>query len=161
MISVSKMNLAYKYDLNKYRNLTVEEHNESKRDNITIKHKNVDKISTIKIIFIAIVVFFILGSVIYSKVQLSAVYSEINSQKVELASLESENARLKAEIEAHTSLKNIEEYAESIGLEKLNKAQIWYIDIRNEDVVIIPEESANTFVRIKKFFDSVLEYLFE
>ena len=86
-------------------------------------------------------------------------YSQINVKKTELASAESENARLKAEIESYTSLKNIEEYAENIGLKKLDKAQIWYIDIQSEDVVEIPDAKENIFVKIKKYIDSAKEYI--
>ena len=84
-------------------------------------------------------------------------YNKINAQKAELTVAESENARLKAKIESDTSLKNIEEYAENIGLKKLDKAQIWYVDIQNDDVVKIPEKEENYFLHIKKailsFFD--------
>ena len=48
------------------------------------------------------------------------------------------------------SLRNIEEYAEEIGLKKLDKAQIWYVDIQQEDIVKIPEKDENFFVKIKR-----------
>lgn len=153
---MSRMNLAYKYDLNKYRNLTAaEEAPEPKRDNITIKRKNMDKGSTIKIIFLAAAALILLFFVVYGKVQISDIYSKINNQKAELAIMESENTRLKAEIESHTSLKNIEEYANSLGLKKLDKAQVMYVDIQNDDVVIIPEEDENIFVKIRKSINSI------
>lgn len=156
---MSRMNAAYNYDLNKYRHLSAEETAEPKRKNITINRKNMDKASTIKIILLATVALLLLFCVVYGKVQVSDMYSQINVKKTELASAESENARLKAEIESYTSLKNIEEYAENIGLKKLDKAQIWYIDIQSEDVVEIPDAKENIFVKIKKYIDSAKEYI--
>ncbi len=158
---MSKLNMAYKYDLNKYRNLSTDsdEYEEAKRE-ITIKRKNIDKGSTIKIVLLAIVAMILLFCVIYGKVQISDMYSQINNQKSYLSSEQSENARLKAELESYTSLKNIENYAEKVlGLEKLDKAQIMYVDIQNDDVVFIPENDDNVFVKIKNFFNSIIEYI--
>ena len=157
---MSKLNMAYKYDLNKYRNLSTDayEYEEAKRE-ITIKRKNIDKGSAIKIAVLAIVAMVLLFCVIYGKVQISDMYSQINNQKAYLSSEQSENARLKTELESYTSLKNIEEYAENVlGLEKLDKSQILYVDIQNADVVIIPENDDNIFVKIKNHFNSIKEY---
>ena len=105
----------------------------AKRENITIKRKNINRGSIIKIILLAVAALVLLFCVVYGKVQVSDMYNRINIQKAELSAAESENARLKAKVESHTSLKNIEEYAENIGLQKLDKAQIWYVDIQSEE----------------------------
>lgn len=161
------MNLAYdndhnnKYDLNKYRKLDSDNNytadSEKELEYITIKKKNADRGNTFKIFFSAIAALVLLFCVVYGKVQISDMYNQINKQKAELTVMESENARLKAEIESYTSLKNIEEYAENIGLKKLDKAQIWYVDIQNDDVVKVPENEENWFLKVKKsilsFFD--------
>lgn len=156
---MSRMNLAYdsdsenNYDLNKYRNLgTVETPQEIIEKNQNLKQKNIDRMATVRIIALALFALAILFSVVYGKVQESDIYNQINNQKTELSMAESENARLKAELESYTSLRNIEEYAEEIGLKKLDKAQIWYVDIQNDDVVKIPENQDNMFVKIKKNF---------
>lgn len=159
------MNIAYdnenNYDLDKYRHLNGDnrssENNEKDHEYITIKRKNADRGNTIKIVLSALAALVLLFCVVYGKVQISDMYNKINAQKAELTVAESENARLKAKIESDTSLKNIEEYAENIGLKKLDKAQIWYVDIQNDDVVKIPEKEENYFLHIKKailsFFD--------
>ncbi len=156
---MSRMNLAYdsdsenNYDLNKYRNLgTVETPQEIIEKNQNLKQKNIDRMATVRIIALALFALAILFSVVYGKVQESDIYNQINNQKTELSMAESENARLKAELESYTSLRNIEEYAEEIGLKKLDKAQIWYVDIQNDDVVKITENQDNMFVKIKKNF---------
>lgn len=149
------------YNLNKYRRLSNEEEVADSltggHENITIKTKNADRSHAMKIIGIAVTALVLLFCVVYGKVQISDMYSKINNQKSLLTVAQSENARLKAELEAYTSLRNVEEYAETIGLKKLDKAQIWYVDIQNEDVVKIPESEDNLFVQIKKSILSVLD----
>ena len=159
---MSGINLAYdnenNYDLNKYRNLSnsAEETELKNQEQIIIQQKKVERNKTVMIIIAALGALVILFCVVYGKVQVSDIYSQINAQKSELNVAESENARLKAELESYTSLRNIEEYAEEIGLKKLDKAQIWYVDIQQEDVVKIPEKNENFFVKIRssvrKFF---------
>lgn len=135
----------------------LERRRRNQENNITVKKINAARISTLKIFFIAIAALVLLFCVVYGKVQISDMYNKINDQKNSLSVSESENARLKAEIEAFTSLKNIEEYAENIGLKKLDKAQIWYVNIQNDDVVKIPEREENFFVKIQNAITSVLE----
>ena len=153
---MSGINLAYdnenNYDLNKYRNLSnsAEETELKNQEQIIIQQKKLERNNTVMIIITALAALVILFCVVYGKVQVSDIYSQINAQKSELNVAESENARLKAELESYTSLRNIEEYAEEIGLKKLDKAQIWYVDIQQEDVVKIPEKDDNFFVKIKR-----------
>ena len=156
-------NLAYQrenendYNFNKYRNLPNDAENEPRRETLISAKKNIDKTSALKIILLALVAAVLLFCVIYGKVQISDMYSQINNCKAELSTEKSENARLKAELESYTSLRNIEDYAEEIGLEKIDKAQIRYIDIQNSDVVEIPESEDNFFIRFKKFFNRIVE----
>jgi cell division protein FtsL len=153
---MSGINLAYdsenNYDLNKYRNLSnnQEDAEIKNQEQIIIQQKKLERRNTAKIIVMAFAALVLLFCVVYGKVQVSDIYSRINSQKNELTVAESENARLKAELESYTSLRNIEEYAKDIGLKKLDKAQIWYVDIQQEDVVKIPEKDENFFVKIKR-----------
>lgn len=95
--------------------------------------------------------------VIYGKVQVSDMYNQINEQKAVLENLESENARLKVSIESYASLENIESHAEQIGLKKIDKAQIWYIDLSDGDDIRISEADDNIFVKIRKVFNSLSE----
>ena len=153
---MSGINLAYdnenNYDLNKYRNLSnsAEETEIKNQEQIIIQQKKIERTNTAKIIITALGALILLFCVVYGKVQVSDIYSQINTKKTELNVAESENARLKAELESYTSLRNIEEYAEEIGLKKLDKAQIWYVDIQQDDVVKIPEKDDNFFVKIKR-----------
>lgn len=158
------MNMAYKYDpnkynLNKYRNLDIktQEPEEINRQKITIQSKNADKNSSLKIVVGAVIVMVMLFCVIYGKVQVSDMYNQINEQKAVLENLENENARLKVSIESYASLENIESHAERIGLKKIDKAQIWYIDLSDGDDIRISQTDDNIFVRIRKVFSSLSE----
>ncbi|MCD7800071.1 MAG: hypothetical protein LUG94_02530 [Ruminococcus sp.] len=108
----------------------------------------------------ALVVTILLFVMIYGKVQVSALYTQISQEKQAVEILESENVRMQSEIEGNMSLKNVESYAEDVlGLKKLDKSQIVYIQIQNEDVVQVVDSEENIFVSIKEKFNSIIEYL--
>ena len=44
-------------------------------------------------------------------------------------------------------------------MQKLDKSQIEYLSIENGNVIDIPEENENFFVKIKHSFEDFLEYL--
>jgi len=108
-----------------------------------------------------LVVTILLFVMIYGKVQVSALYTQISNEKQVVDLLESENVRMQSQIEGNMSLKNVESYAENVlGLKKLDKSQIVYIQIQNEDVVQVIETEENIFVKIKEKFNTIVEYLF-
>ena len=55
----------------------------------------------------------------------------------------------------------VEEYARNeLGLVKLDKSQIEYVEVNNEAVAnVIEQKDRSVFVRIKNWFVSVLEYI--
>ena len=110
---------------------------------------------------VACSVFAICFVVISGKVETSKIYRQISSAEQNLESVQSENVRLQSELEGKMTLKNVEEYAsEVLGLQKLNNTQIEYVETQTDDVVVIPEEEKNIFVRIKDGFDKFVEYIF-
>lgn len=124
------------------------------------KHRN-KKTSSIGVVLSAIVVTILLFLLIYGKVQVSALYTQIADEKASVDILQSENVRMQTEIEANMSLKNVENYAEDIlGLKKLDKSQITYIQIQNQDLVEVVETEQNIFVVLKEKFNNIIEYLF-
>lgn len=112
-------------------------------------------------VFIAGVMALLLFSVVInSYVQLNEVYSSISDANAELNILRSENVRMQTELEGKASISNIKDYAENhLGLQKLDKSQIQYIEIQTEDTVEIDEEEQNIFVRIKHKFEDIVAYL--
>ncbi len=106
---------------------------------------------------LALVLFFF---VINSYVQLNEVYSDISSATTELNELRSENVRMQTELEGQASIRNIKEFAEErLGLKKISQSQIQYIQIKTEDEVIVEEPEQNIFIKIKRWFVDLIEYL--
>lgn len=153
-------NTAFAIEENDYS--TVEERVGSNRKNNRFKNPRHNKKSnSVSIAICGVVVTILLFVMIYGKVQVSVLYTQISAEKSVVDILESENVRMQSEIESNMSLKNVESYAEDIlGLKKLDKSQIVYIQIQNEDVVQVVESENNIFVKIKEKFNSIIEYLF-
>ena len=86
--------------------------------------------------------------------------SDINKLNDQVMILESENVRMQTAIESKSALKAVEDYAvDVLGMQKLDKSQIEYLSIENGNVIDIPEENENFFVKIKHSFEDFLEYL--
>ncbi|MCD8345487.1 MAG: septum formation inhibitor [Oscillospiraceae bacterium] len=109
----------------------------------------------------AAVVFAVMFALLYGKVETNRLFGEITTLESQLSELESDNASLAAEYESKTSLKSVEEYAQNVlGLEKLDKSQIEYVEVEGDTVIeVVETESSNIFVIIKNWFDDLFEYL--
>ena len=98
--------------------------------------------------------------VINSYVQLNEVYSQISAAESTLNDLQSENVRMQTQLEGQASIRNIKEYAEDrLGLQKLDRSQIQYIQIQTEDEVVVEEPDQNIFVQTKRKFNDLIAYL--
>ena len=96
--------------------------------------------SLMMIIFVSVLAAALLGSVIYSLDKRNTMYNKVFALNEKLESTAAENVRLQSELEGKVSAKSIEEYAKSLGMEKINSSQINYIKIQTGDVVTIPEK---------------------
>lgn len=106
----------------------------------------------------ALLVFF---CVIYGRVETNRMYQQIAAHNQKLEVVQSENVRLKSELESKMTLKNVEDYAVNVlGLQKLDNSQIKYVQTQTDDIIEIPEENKNIFVRAKEKINSFLEYIF-
>lgn len=113
-----------------------------------------------RMILTVFVCFAMLLAVIYSNVQHLQISQQITAKQKELTDLQSENVRMQSEIAGKTSNKNIQEYAENVlGMRVIDASQIEYVQIQTSDVVDIPEEEQNLFVKAKEWFDGLVEYL--
>ena len=113
-----------------------------------------------KLIVGVFICFFLLGAVIYSNVQQLQINNEITAKQKEYTDLQSENVRMQSEIAGRTSNKNVQEYAEEVlGMRTIDSSQIEYVQIQTSDVVEIPEEEQNVFVKIKIQFDNLVAYV--
>ena len=61
----------------------------------------------------------------------------------------------------YTQQSEVEEYAENeLGLQKLDKSQIEYVEIEGDTVAeVVAPEDTNIFVKIKRWFSDLLEYI--
>lgn len=130
-----------------------------------IKHKRNLKLqpkaaSAMKFTILGFIGLALLCAMVFGQVELSEVYSEQSSLTAELAKLNDENLSLESELESKTGLTQVEEYAEKkLGLQKLDKSQIEYVEVENDSVAeVVETEDDNIFVSVKKWFRGVLEY---
>ena len=151
---MSKNNLAY--NLEKFEETAPE-----KAPKIRVRRQRAENTgSAPKLIVTALAAGVLLLALIYGKVENTAIHSEITAQTQYVNMLESENVRMQSELEEKTALKSVESYAENVlGMQKLDKSQIEYVSISNGNIVDIPENNDNIFVRLKNSFDDFVEYL--
>ena len=114
--------------------------------------------SIFKIIFVSLLAAALLGSVIYSLDRRNTMYNRVSAMNEKLDSAAAENVRLQSELDSKMSAKNIEEYAEKLGMVKINSTQIKYIKIQTGDVVNIPAKEKGLITKIKSLFDKCVEY---
>lgn len=110
---------------------------------------------------IAAVAMALMFSMIYGKVELSSLYEKQAKMETELTQLTSENVSLESELATKTGLSKVEEYAEkNLGLKKLDKSQIEYVEVEKDTVAeVVQPEDDNLFVKIKNWFSNALEYI--
>jgi len=127
---------------------------------IVMKHNERKAGSVLSIFMISILSLAMLGSVIYTLDQRNELYNQISERNSTLSALQAENVRLQSERDSKMTLKNVEEYAETVlGMQKLDKSHIEYIRIQTDDVVNIPAKEDNVWIKIKNFFNHCVEYL--
>jgi len=133
----------------------------STRPNITMKITPPKRGSAVKILIVAIIALGVLFLVINGRVKTNQLYRQISQQNELLEIAQSENVRMKSELESKMALKNIEEYAENVlGLQKLDISQIKYVETQTDDIVEIPDEEKNLYKKIIDKFNGFVEYIF-
>ena len=148
------------YDLAKYENAAPKLTDGEKSKIVVRRAKPKPTASAPKILITAVMAVLVLSLVVYPKVQQATVMSDINKLNDQVMILESENVRMQTAIESKSALKAVEDYAvDVLGMQKLDKSQIEYLSIENGNVIDIPEENENFFVKIKHSFEDFLEYL--
>lgn len=148
------------YDLSKYENAAPKLTDGEKSKIVVRRAKPKPTASAPKILITAVMAVLVLSLVVYPKVQQATVMSDINKLNDQVTILESENVRMQTAIESKSALKAVEDYAvDVLGMQKLDKSQIEYLSIENGNVIDIPEENENLFVKIKHSFEDFLEYL--
>lgn len=149
-------NLAYDYSDYDVEEVSV--NRKIKHRTNPVKKKTAGGLKTLGVAVAALALF---CSMIYGRVELSSLYTEQSQLQDELAQLQNENVSLESELAQKTGLTKVEEYAENeLGLKKLDKSQIEYVEVEKETVAeVVTQEDTNIFVKIKRWFSDVLEYI--
>lgn len=103
----------------------------------------------------------LLASLIYGRVEITRLYGERAGLERELAVIQNENISMQSEIAERMNMTKVEEYAkDNLGLQKLDKSQIEYIEVETPSVAEVKQDKEEgVFVRIKHLFNSASEYL--
>ena len=79
-------------------------------------------------------------ALIYSQVTITELTGEMMHTEEQLTAARSEYDYLASELDRKTSVKNVEEIAETqLGLVKMDKSQISYITLEEESVITVPQ----------------------
>ena len=160
MTDMTAHNLAYDYSAYD-ESERIEEEEQEKKNSAELAGRSHKTTSIIKVLAIAVAVMAILFAMIYGRVELTSLYSKQSELETELSRLQNENVSLESELAKKTGLTKIEDYAENrLGLRKLNRAQIEYVEVPKASVAQAAEvEDDNLFVAVKRWFTGVLEYI--
>lgn len=103
----------------------------------------------------------LIGMYIHGRVEISQLYNERGRLEEKLATMENENVSMKSEIAERMNVTKVEEYAKnSLGLQKLAKSQIEYIEVDTPSVAEVKQDvDEDIFVRMKHWVDAAKEYL--
>lgn len=150
-------NLAYDYSAYDEQELVTSRKIKHRRNAAVGNRKN----STVRLIGLAAAALALMCSMIYGRVELSSLYTQQANMQSELMQLTNENISLESELASKTGLTKVEEYAEKeLGLQKLDKSQIEYVEVEKETVAeVIESDNVNIFVKIQRWFSDVLEYI--
>ncbi len=133
--------------------------NSRKKPAINMSSTETKSGSVFSIVLVSALAVVMLGTVIYSFDRRNTMYNKVSSLNSELNFAEAENVRLQSELDSKMSAKNVEDYAENVlGMKKIDSSQIQYIEIQTDDVVNIPEQDESLLAKLKRLFDTCVEY---
>lgn len=128
--------------------------------NISVKNIRNQKLVVVKGFLLAVSAMLLLSCFIYAKVEENEVYNAIAQTKEEIELRKSENIRMQSELEAKMSMKNVEDYAENmLGLTKLKKSQIIYMEVQSDSVIEVAPEEQSIFVNLRNKLNDLMEYI--
>lgn len=121
------------------------------------------RLALLRTVSMLLVVAIVAAVYLVSKVQVTELTQQISDMNEQLAAAQSEQVRLSLMVEGQLSMSNIEEYAENLGLSKLQQYQVTCVSLDEEDVVTISAHSEGFFEGIvegvKGFFAGIGAYL--
>ncbi len=151
-MNYSKKSVAYKQNNSK----------EAKSQNFQViksKPTLVFGVSPLQAFILWVVLVLMVGCLIYSKVALDKIGTEIVKYEKQYEDLMSEKVRLEVSMESNISLKNLEELAKEKGLCPIQDYQIEYVDFQTQDDIEVIDKKYNFYKSIKEVFNNILAYI--
>ena len=125
-----------------------------------IKLSKEQKTKQIKVTFVVAGIFMLLLTISYRTSQINEKFSQIQTLKTELASLQKENEQLEVSIENGLNLNNIEKEAkEKLGMQKLTNKQTVYVQLPKKDYVE-PASEEVVIEKEKNWFEQLIDKIF-
>lgn len=151
------------YNFENFAAKTADEHDEELRTRslrIIKNRRAVKAIAPVKIILGAAMVIAVCIIMIYSQVVLTELTSEVSFYENQITELNTEYVRLQSELEASTSIKTLEEAAESkLGLAKIDSSQVEYVSLTGSDEITIARTGGKYL--IVEYWNNFLEFIGE
>ena len=151
------------YNLENFAAKTAEQHDtELKTRSLRIikNHRKAKVIAPIKVILASALAIAVSVIMIYSQVVLTELTSEVSFYENQLTELNTEYVRLQGELEATTSIKTLEEAAETkLGLAKIDSSQVEYVSLTGTDEISVARTGGKYL--IKEYWDNFVNFLAE
>ena len=151
------------YNLETFIPKTAEQHDtELKTRSLRIikNHRKAKVIAPIKVILASAIAIAVSVIMIYSQVVLTELTSEVSFYENQLTELNTEYVRLQGELEATTSIKTLEEAAETkLGLAKIDSSQVEYVSLTGTDEISVARTGGKYL--IKEYWDNFVNFLAE
>ena len=126
-----------------------------------VKISKEQRAKEIKLIAFSLVALLLLLVISYRNSQISVKFSQIQSQKQELAVLQKENEQTEVNIENSLNLSNIEEEAKTLlGMQKLTNKQTVYVTLPKKDYIESASEKVNLEDENKNWFEKLIDNIF-
>lgn len=151
------------YNLETFVPKTAEQHDKElkTRSLRIIKNRRKAKaVAPVKIILASVMAIVISVIMIYSQVVLTELTSEVSFYENKITELDTEYVRLQGELEATTSIKTLEEAAETkLGLAKIDSSQVEYVSLTGTDEISVAHTGGKYL--LKQYWDSFIEFIAE
>lgn len=113
-------------------------------ENVRIEKARESTKSVARIAVLSVMVLAMFGTLVYERVELMKVNSEVAKLEERISDAESETVRLESEFNSLFSIDSIEKYAEEeLGMVKRQKYQIRYFTNDGEDEIVIYDGQTN------------------
>lgn len=153
------------YNLETFIPKTAEQHDtELKTRSLRIikNHRKAKVIAPIKVILASALAIAVSVIMIYSQVVLTELTSEVSFYENQIVELDTEYVRLQGELEAITSIKTLEEAAETkLGLAKIDSSQVEYVNLTGDDQISVARTGGKYLIKENwdNFVNFIAEYL--